>query len=96
MLTGLRRSDIAITGRQHINGRVLSIDTAKSRSRISIELSDGLIDMIEATKRKRLNLIESSQGKPLTKESFGNWFKKKCTDAGVSKSAHGLRKLSAN
>lgn len=95
LLTGLRRSDIAVIGRQHIQGRVLSIDTAKTGSRISIELSDGLIDMIDATRRKGLHLIESSQGKPFTKESFGNWFKEKCTDAGVSKSAHGLRKLSA-
>lgn len=95
LLAGLRRSDVAVIGRQHIQGRVLSIDTAKTGSRVSIELSDDLIHAIDATPRKGLHLIESSQGKPFTKESFGNWFKEKCTDAGVSKSAHGLRKLSA-
>lgn len=95
LLAGLRRSDVAVIGRQHIQGRVLTIDTAKTGYRVSIELSDDLVRAIDATPRKGLHLIESSQGKPFTKESFGNWFKEKCTDAGVSKSAHGLRKLSA-
>jgi len=95
LLAGLRRSDVAVIGRQHIQGRVLTIDTAKTGSRVSIELSDDLVRAIDATQRKGLHLIESSQGKPFTKESFGNWFREKCTDAGVSKSAHGLRKLSA-
>jgi len=72
LLAGLRRSDVAVIGRQHIQGRVLTIDTAKTGSRVSIELSDDLIHAIDATPRKGLHLIESSQGKPFTKESFGN------------------------
>ncbi|WP_275790455.1 tyrosine-type recombinase/integrase [Pararhizobium gei] len=95
LLAGLRRSDVVVVGRQHIAGRVLSIDTAKTGARISVELSDDLIGIIEATPRKGLHLVESSIGRPFTKESFGNWFRGKCTEAGVTKSAHGLRKLSA-
>ncbi|AQX31005.1 Phage integrase family protein [Bartonella schoenbuchensis R1] len=34
-------------------------------------------------------------GKKLTKETFGNLFKNACNEAGVKKSAHGLRKLAA-
>ncbi|MDX3927658.1 MAG: tyrosine-type recombinase/integrase [Shinella sp.] len=95
LLAGLRRSDVAVVGRQHISGRVLSLDTAKTGSRITIELSDELVRIIDATPRKGLHLIESSRGKPFVKEAFGNWFREKCTEAGVTKSAHGLRKLSA-
>ncbi|PWE57290.1 integrase [Metarhizobium album] len=95
LLAGLRRSDVAVIGLQHIQGSILSISTAKTGTRISIELSDELLKMIKATPRKGLHLIESSKGKPFVKEAFGNWFKEKCTEAGVAKSAHGLRKLSA-
>jgi integrase len=31
----------------------------------------------------------------MTKESFGNWFRRACEAAGVAKSAHGLRKTGA-
>lgn len=95
LLAGLRRSDVVVAGRQHINGRVLSIATAKTGARVSVELSDDLISIIEKTPRKGLHLIESTQGKPFSKEGFGNWFREKCNDARISKSAHGLRKLSA-
>ncbi|MCK8779049.1 tyrosine-type recombinase/integrase [Rhizobium sp. NTR19] len=95
LLTGLRRSDVAIAGRQHIKGKELSLATAKTGSRITVELTDDLLKMIEQTPRKGLHLIESSRGKPFVKEAFGNWFRERCTEAGVTKSAHGLRKLSA-
>jgi integrase len=95
LLAGLRRSDVVLAGRQHIKGRVLSMDTAKTGARVTVELSDDLLEVIEATPRKGLHLIESAIGRPFTKESFGNWFRKMCSEANVEKSAHGLRKLSA-
>ncbi|MBC8718768.1 tyrosine-type recombinase/integrase [Ochrobactrum sp. Marseille-Q0166] len=95
LLAGIRRSDVVRVGIQHITGRILTMDTAKTGARISVELSDELLALIDGTSRKGLHLIESTQGKPFTKESFGNWFRDACTEAGVTKSAHGLRKLSA-
>lgn len=95
LLAGLRRSDVVIAGRQHIKGRVLSMETMKTGARISVELSDDLIKVIDATPRKGLHLVENKLGGPFTKESFGNWFRKMCSEADVEKSAHGLRKLSA-
>jgi integrase len=95
LLVGLRRSDVVVVGRQHINGRILSIDTAKTGARISVELSDELLKVIDATERKELHLVENAHGRPFVKESFGNWFRVKCSEAGITKSAHGLRKLSA-
>ncbi|MGV1884165.1 tyrosine-type recombinase/integrase [Rhizobium sp. 23-156E] len=96
LLVGLRRSDVVLVGRQHITGRILSIDTMKTGARISVELSDDMLALIEATPREGLHLIESSVGKKFVKESFGNWFRDACNAAGIlTKSAHGLRKLSA-
>jgi len=34
-------------------------------------------------------------GKPFTSNGFGNWFRKRCNEAGVPGSAHGLRKAAA-
>jgi integrase len=95
LLAGLRRSDVVLVGRQHINGRVLTMDTMKTGARVSVELSDVMIKLIEVTKRRGLHLVEGAHGRNFTKESFGNWFREKCSEAGVTKSAHGLRKLSA-
>lgn len=95
LLAGLRRSDVVLVGRQHISDRVLTIDTTKTGARITVELSDDLVDIIKKTPRRGLHLVSNAHGKPFVKESFGNWFREKCTEAGVTKSAHGLRKLSA-
>jgi integrase len=43
-----------------------------------------------------LTFIVGKQGKPFTKESFGNAFKDACKAAGIrDKSAHGVRKIAA-
>ena len=42
-----------------------------------------------------LTFIVGENGRPLTKESFGNLFKSACKAAGVPGSAHGVRKLAA-
>jgi len=95
LLAGLRRSDVVLAGRQHLSGRILSMHTAKTGARITVELPDVLLTVIDTTPRRGLHLVENAHGRPFTKESFGNWFRERCTEAGVTKSAHGLRKLSA-
>lgn len=43
-----------------------------------------------------LTFIATESGAPMTKESFGNWFREACREAGIrGKSAHGLRKAAA-
>jgi integrase len=43
-----------------------------------------------------LTFIAGENGRPLTKESFGNLFRKACREAGLKdRSAHGLRKAAA-
>ena len=42
-----------------------------------------------------LAFIANKNGRPFTKESFGNAFKDACRAAGVPGSAHGLRKIAA-
>jgi hypothetical protein len=42
-----------------------------------------------------LSFVIGEKGEPLTKESFGNAFRKACRAAGVPGSAHGVRKVAA-
>lgn len=93
--SGLRRSDIVRAGRQHMTDDVLSITTAKTSTVVSVALSDRLLDMLAQTKTGDMVFIVGKNGRPMTKESFGNWFRDACRAAGIKKSAHGLRKLSA-
>lgn len=93
--SGLRRSDAVRAGRQHMTADVLKLKTAKTNTAVSIEFSPRIISLIEQTQTGDLAFIVSKKGTPLTKESFGNWFRDACRAAGVQKSAHGLRKFSA-
>lgn len=95
LLTGLRRSDVVRVGRQHLNGDVLTIRTAKTGTTVTMRLPASLLELIEATPTGDMHLVVSELNRPFTVESFGNWFRDRCREAGVTKSAHGLRKLSA-
>lgn len=93
--SGLRRSDIVCAGKQHLKDGIFSIRTQKTGATITVQFPESLITIIDATPTGDLAFITNEHGKPFTKESFGNWFREKCTDAGIEKSAHGIRKLSA-
>ena len=95
LLTGLRRSDVVKVGRQHVSGDVLTIRTAKTGTTVTMRLPVPLIELIEATPTGDMHFVIGEHGRPYTVESFGNWFRDRCREAGVAKSAHGLRKLSA-
>lgn len=95
LLTGLRRSDLVLIGRQHMRGSVLTIDVFKTGARVTVELPPSLLELIDRTETGDLHFIVSQTGNPFTVESFGNWFRDRCREAGVEKSTHGLRKLSA-
>jgi integrase len=95
LYTGLRRGDASTLGRQHIRDSVLTFRTAKTGSQIVIPLLPELAAVIAATKTGDLAFIATERGAPMTKESFGNWFRGACRAAGVPGSAHGLRKAGA-
>jgi integrase len=50
---------------------------------------------LKAGPTSELAFICGLNGKPMTKESFGNMFSEACRQAGIKKSAHGLRKIGA-
>jgi integrase len=104
LYTGVRRSDAVRLGKQHMrrNGEVV-IRTDKSVNsgnpvEVTITILPPLARSIAATPTGDLTFLITQYGRPWKKESFGNWFKRACTEAGVNddgKAAHGLRKVSA-
>jgi integrase len=97
LYTGLRRGDAVRLGKQHVKEGVATILTEKSAGEIevSIPILPVLATTLKAGPCGDLAFIAGENGRPLTKESFGNLFRKACRAADVSGSAHGLRKVAA-
>lgn len=97
LYTGLRRGDAVRFGRQHVRDGVGTIKVEKSR--YSVEATLPILPVLAATLKAGpcadLAFICGANGKPLTKESFGNEFRRACNEAGVKASAHGVRKIAA-
>jgi integrase len=94
--TGLRRGDAARLGKQHIRNGVITIDTEKTGTRVTIPVLPELAEILAAGPLGELSVIASKKGQPLRKEVVGNLFKEACIAAGIrGKSAHGIRKAAA-
>jgi integrase len=95
LYTGLRRGDAVRFGRQHIRDGVGTIRTEKTGVEVTLPILPVLATTLAAGPCGDLTFIAGEKGRPLTKESFGNLFRKACQAAGVPGSAHGVRKIAA-
>lgn len=93
--TGLRRGDAVMLGRQHVKDGSISLRTEKTGEVVTIPVLPAMAESVKAGPCGDLTFIVGHNMGPITKESFGNWFREACNAAGVTKSAHGLRKLAA-
>lgn len=95
LYTGLRRGDAVILGKQHVRDGVATLRTEKTWTEVNIPILPDLEQTLATGPTGDLAFICGERGQPLTKESFGNVFRAACNAAGVSKSAHGVRKIGA-
>jgi len=95
LYTGLRRGDAVRVGCQHIRHGVVTLRTEKTGIIVTVPLLPALDEILRAGPCGDLAFICGENGCPLTKESFGNFFRDACNAAGVEKSAHGARKIGA-
>lgn len=96
MFTGLRRGDAVRLGRQHVRDGIASIKAEKTDTELTLPILPVLAETLAAGPCSDLTFIVNANGRPFTKESFGNAFKKACRKAGIANlSAHGLRKIAA-
>jgi integrase len=96
LYTGLRRGDAVRLGRQHVRDGVATLKTEKTDTEVTLPLLPVLAQTLAVGPCGDLAFIAGESGRPLTKESFGNLFRKACRAAGLeNRSAHGLRKAAA-
>jgi integrase len=94
--TGLRRGDAVKLGRQHVRKGIATLKTEKTGTLVNLPIISVLANTLAAGPCGDLTFICGQRGNPLTKESFGNEFRRVCKAAGLSRrSAHGLRKAAA-
>jgi integrase len=97
LYTGARRSDAVRLGRQHVRGGVITWTAWKNRNRhpteIVVPLLAPLAEAIAAAPGGGMVWLLTDSGRPFSIAGFGNWFRARCREAGLSHcSAHGLRK----
>jgi integrase len=97
LYTGLRRGDAVVLGRQHVRNGIATLRTEKTKTEVHIRILPMLSETLAIGPTGDLAFIVGDNGHPLTKESFGNYFRRACDEAGlVKKSAHGVRKIGAS
>jgi integrase len=86
--------------REAWSGQWLDFTQRKNRKRKPIRLSipflPQLEEVIAASPCGELTFLVTAFGKPFTNAGFGNWFRDRCNEAGLTHcTAHGLRKAGA-
>lgn len=97
LYTGQRRGDLHRLGRHFEKNNLLKFVQEKNRHRKAVTayvpILPALQAIIDASPTGDLVYLVQDNGRPYTKESFGNLFRKWCREAGLPRhSAHGLRK----
>jgi integrase len=100
LFTGTRRGDVVTLGRQMARDGWLRWTEQKGRGRKvkarAVPILSILQAVIDATPSGHMTYLVTAFGKPFTPAGFGNWFRRRCDDAGLPHcSAHGLRKAGA-
>lgn len=96
LYTGVRRSDVVRLGPQIERGGWLHFTMTKGQKAYQVPVLTALRTVVDASPSGHLAYLETFFDKPFTSNGFGNWFRKRCNEAGLPHcSAHGLRKTGA-
>jgi integrase len=96
LYSGQRRSDVVRMGWQHFQAGWIAVRQEKTNTPLRIPVVSELERALESVPRTNLTFLVTERGAPFTSAGFGNWFRDRCSEAGLDHcSAHGLRKLAA-
>lgn len=101
MFTGLRLSDAAILGKQHLRDGWIRIRPGKTSGSSGVEvhmplLSD-LATELDSVAAGRMTFLVTEYGRPFSEKGLGNKMRQWCDEADLPHcSAHGLRKAGAS
>jgi integrase len=92
--TGQRRGDIVRMGWQHmVSADEIALRQEKTGAALVVALHPELLEALALVPKSNLTFLLTEYGAPFTPTGFGNWFRERCNEAGLSQcSAHGLRK----
>jgi integrase len=93
---GVRRSDAVILGRQLEQDGNIRFRQTKTGKWLTIPILPALRAEIDRHPSQHLTYLVTEYGRSFTAPGFGNWFRDRCDEAGLTHcSAHGLRKAGA-
>lgn len=96
LYTAQRRSDVVTMGPQHVKDGRIRVKQMKTGKALLIPIHPKLAAAVLACPSGQLAYLVTEFGKPFAVAGFGNWFRKRCDEAGLKQcSAHGLRKAAA-
>lgn len=96
LYTAQRRSDVVAMGWHTVVGKSLQVKQIKTNAELELFMLPELAEAIRDLPRNAPAFLLTEFGKPFTPAGFGNWFRDRCNEAGLSHcSAHGLRKAAA-
>lgn len=96
LYTAQRRSDVVAMGWHGVAGKYMSVKQVKTDAELDLFMLPDLLEAIRDLPRDKPAFLLTDFGKPFTPAGFGNWFRDRCNEAGLSHcSAHGLRKAAA-
>lgn len=91
-----RKSDAVTFGRQMIQDGSLRYRCKKTDRWVTTQLARQVWREIDQLPADQMTFLLTKSGKPFTVNGFGNWFRDRCDEAGLTEcSAHGLRKAGA-
>jgi integrase len=95
-IRGAPQSGFSHHGRAAMFRTGVHVRQQKTGIELAIPIHATLAAIIAETPADHLTLLTTQTGKPFSAAGFGNWFRDRCNEAGLSHcSAHGLRKAAA-
>jgi integrase len=94
--TGLRQSDLIRLAWNHRSGDAFSLRTAKRGKYVTIPITQECARLLERIERRGPLILTTQRGhRPWTADGLRSTFGKACTDAGVTRTFHDLRRTAA-
>lgn len=96
LYTGQRRGDAVKLGWKNVSKNRIAVRQEKTGTPLAIKMHVSLVEALQTADSGGVTFLVTAFGKPFTAAGFGNWFRDRCNEAGLTHcSSHGLRKAAA-
>lgn len=96
LYTGQRRGDAVKLGWKDVSKNRIAVRQEKTGTPLAIKMHASLVEALQMAPPDKGTFLLTAYGKPFTSAGFGNWFRERCNEAGLTHcTSHGLRKAAA-